>query len=152
MSFLSAYFLLGKCSVLTLKFFFSKQNQSFFLSSLELKRKNKTTLLNCWRSKFHFPHFVAPPCFSFERRVERREKEREKESFCSRCGRVVGMSFTVTTTTALNTRGLRMQNSSTLVGKRIGQKRGTFVNENRNTKERNGSRGIPIKAEKQGGD
>lgn len=94
---------------------------------------------------------MPPPCFSFERRVERREKEREKESFCSRCGRVVGMSFTVTTTTALNTRGLRMQNSSTLVGKRIGQKRGTFVNENRNTKARNGSRGIPIKAAKQGG-
>ena len=93
---------------------------------------------------FIFLTLLPPPCFSFERRVERREKEREKESFCSRCGRVVGMSFTVTTTTALNTRGLRMQNSSTLVGKRIGQKRGTFVNENRNTKARNGSRETQI--------
>lgn len=57
------------------------------------------------------------------------------------------MRFTVT-----ETNGLSMQNSSTVVGKRIGQKRVTFVsNENRNAKARTGSRGIPIKAAKRGG-
>ena len=49
------------------------------------------------------------------------------------------------------TNGLRMQNSSTLVGKSIGQKRGKFINENKNTKARTGSRGITIKAAKEGG-
>jgi len=73
--------------------------------------------------------------------------------FFSLRSKVVGMSFTVTTfTAALKTNGLRMQNSSTVVGKRIGQKRVTFVsNENRNAKARTGSRGIPIKAAKRGG-
>jgi hypothetical protein len=94
-----------------------------------------------------------PLVFLSRDEASKEEKKRERKSafVLSCCGRVVGMSFTVTTTTALNTRGLRMQNSSTLVGKRIGQKRGTFVNENRNAKARNGSRGIPIKAAKQGG-
>ena len=95
-----------------------------------------------------------PLVFLSREEASKEEKKRERKSafVLSCCGRVVGMmSFTVTTTTALNARGLRMQNSSTLVGKRIGQKRGTFVNENRNTKARNGSRGIPIKAAKQGG-
>jgi len=73
--------------------------------------------------------------------------------FFSLRSKVVGMMrFTVTTATALKTNNLRMQNSSTVVGKRIGQKRVTFVsNENRNAKARTGSRGIPIKAAKRGG-
>ena len=132
--------------------FFLKTKSVFFplFFGIEAKEQNYSTKL--LEIEISFSSLCCPPlCFSFERRVERREKEREKESFCSCCGRVVGMSFTITTTTALNTHGLRMQNSSTLVGKRIGQKRGTFVNENRNTKARNGSRGIPIKAAKQGG-
>jgi len=74
--------------------------------------------------------------------------------FFSLRSKVVGMMrFTVTTAASLKkTNDLSMQNSSTVVGKRIGQKRGTFVsNENRNAKARTGSRGIPIKAAKRGG-
>ena len=128
-------------------------SRSFFLSSLEFKRKNTTTTstLLLWRSKFHFPqNFVAPFLFFFR---EKRERERERELlFFSLRSKVVGMRFTVTTAASLKTNGLRMQNSSTVVGKRIGQKRVTFVsNENRNAKARTGSRGIPIKAAKRGG-
>ena len=149
-------------------FFFSKRQsffvvslfrQSFFVSlfsssSLEFKRKNTTTILYCCGDRnFIFLKTLLPLLVFLSREERKRERERALLFFSLR-SKVVGMMrFTVTTATAsLKTNGLSMQNSSTVVGKRIGQKRVTFVsNENRNAKARTGSRGIPIKAAKRGG-
>ena len=94
-------------------------------------------------------------CFSssFERRVERRERKRERAPLFVAVAMVVSArSFTTTPTpTPANTNGLRMQNSSTLCGKRIGQKRGKFVNENKNRAGARRSATMITKAAKQGG-
>jgi len=134
--------------------------QSFFVSlfsssSLEFKRKNTTTILYCCGDRnFIFLKTLLPLLVFLSREERKRERERALLFFFSLRSKVVGMMrFTVTTAASLKkTNDLSMQNSSTVVGKRIGQKRGTFVsNENRNAKARTGSRGIPIKAAKRGG-
>ena len=129
-------------------------SRSFFLSSLEFKRKNTTTILLLLLEIRNFIFLkTLLPFLVFLSREESLKEERERALlFFSLRSKVVGMRFTVTTDASLKTNGLRMQNSSTVVGKRIGQKRVTFVsNENRNAKARTGSRGIPIKAAKRGG-
>ena len=103
---------------------------------------------------FIFLKTLLPLLVFLSREERKRERERALLFFFSLRSKVVGMMrFTVTTAASLKkTNDLSMQNSSTVVGKRIGQKRGTFVsNENRNAKARTGSRGIPIKAAKRGG-
>ena len=148
-------------------FFFSKHQSFFFVVSLfssvffrrsffvslfssplwNLSERTQLLLLLLLEIEISFSSKLCCPFLFFFR--EKRERERERALlFFSLRSKVVGMmSFTVTTAAAL-----RMQNSSTVVGKRIGQKRVTFVsNENRNAKARTGSRGIPIKAAKRGG-
>ena len=77
------FFFVSSVFFVSRSFFVSLFRRSFFVSlfsssSLEFKRKNTTTILYCCGDpKFHFPqNFVAPSCFSFERR----EKERERKS------------------------------------------------------------------------
>ena len=136
---------------------------SFFLFLGIFKRKNtnKNTSVAVG-DRISFSSLCAQLFFfretSKEEREREKERERERESafVCLFVAVVCVMTRFMTTPTpptpkTAKTNGLRMQNSSTLVGKSIGQKRGKFINENKNTKARTGSRGITIKAAKEGG-